>query len=91
MDEGISIAFKLGVDNEKIMDKQTQDRLVNKATLEAETAIVEEIKKEKLEYSELSPMMRELLGAVYLRGNHDMLNKIKKEMMGYVAPDNKDK
>lgn len=73
------------------MDKQTQDRLVNKATLEAETAIVEEIKKEKLEYSELSPMMRELLGAVYLRGNHDMLNKIKKEMMGYVAPDNKDK
>lgn len=57
--------------------RQLKDDRQQKAVLEAEVAINEEVKRFNLEYAELSITIRELLGKVYIRGGMDALQRIK--------------
>lgn len=56
-----------------------KDELANQI-LTSEKAIHEEVRNlTKLDYAELSPMMRELLAKVYIRGQIDAIEKLRKE------------
>lgn len=49
------------------------------ATLEAEKAIHSVLKEYKLEYAELSPIIREVLASVYIRGGIDAVHKLQQK------------
>ncbi len=51
----------------------------NPATLEAEKAIRSVLTEYKLEYAELSPVIRELLASVYIRGGIDAVHKLQQK------------
>lgn len=59
------------------LTKKMQEEHSQQAAIEAEKAIMEEVKKFKLEYAELSVTIRELLGKVYVRGAIDTITRIK--------------
>ena len=59
------------------MNRQQHDQLLNESKLNAERAIIENVKEFHLEYAELSVTMREILASVYVRGGLDVLRKLK--------------
>lgn len=55
------------------------------ALIDAETALRDVTKSMALEFSELSPLMRELLAKCYIRGGIDAMEKVKKSQKDIVA------
>jgi hypothetical protein len=60
------------------MDRALRDKVRQEALQETQQALHEEVRKHKLEFAELSIMMRELLTAVYLRGELDAVDRIRR-------------
>lgn len=48
----------------------------DQATIDAEQAIRQVVKSYKLEYAELSPIIREVLASVYIQGGIEAIKKI---------------
>ncbi len=66
---------------DELISKRSKDLKSNEANLEAELAIKDEIHRFNLEFAELSVTMRELVGAIYIRGALDALKRIKEETL----------